>query len=196
MPAAAAEAASKAVAAALRKPKASKQAADATSAGLADEQLLDDLDQALAEGQQREQQSLRSPATGIKPELTEERRSLDSKPSEGAALMASEQVSREASELGTKPKKPPPGFESVNGVVKPSSRAKKVRCRPKASLAFLPVLSKACSTCSALHICSRAMQINLPWSPATLRGRCCVSAQEQMLLVQAALVGTEIAIHP
>ncbi len=131
MPAAAAEAASKAVAAALRKPKASKQAADARSAGLADEQLLEDLDQALAEGQQGEQQlpDLRSPAAGMKPEFAEQRRSLDSKPSEGAVPVASEQVSREAPEPGVKPKKPPPGFESVNGAVKPSSRAKKVNCR-------------------------------------------------------------------
>ena len=153
MPAAAAEAASKAVAAALRKPKAIKQAAEARSAGLADEQLLEDLDQALAEGQQREQQlqDLRSPAAGVKPEFAEQRRSLDSKPSEGAALVASEQVSREAPEAGVKPKKPPPGFESVNGVVKASSRAKKVNSKPEASLASVPVLSLAGSSCIALH---------------------------------------------
>ena len=139
MPAAAAEAASKAVAAALWKPKAPKHAADARSAGLADEQLLEDLDQALAQGQQREGQSQepRSTADGVRQEAFEQRAPLDSRLSEVAALVVSEQVSKEAPEPGVKPKKPPPGFESVNGALKASSRAKKVswQTRPLPSLA-------------------------------------------------------------
>ena len=131
MPAAAAEAASKAVAAALRKPKAPKPAADARSAGQPDEQLLEDLDLALAQGQQREHQAQdpRSAADSVEQEVfVEQRPPLDSKPSEGAVHVAGEQVSREAPERGVKPKKPPPGFESVNGALKASSRTKKVSC--------------------------------------------------------------------
>ena len=135
MPAAAAEAASKAVAAALRRPKAPKQAADVRSAGPPEEQLLEDLDQALASGQQREDQPQdpRSAADSVEQEGFEQRPPFYSKASEGGVHVASEQVSREAPEPGVKPKKPPPGFESVNGALKPSSRAKKVSCRVVAS---------------------------------------------------------------
>lgn len=164
MPAAAAEAASKAVAAALRKPRAPKQAADARSAGLADEQLLEDLDLALAQGQQREAQSQepRSTADGVGQEAVEQRPPLDSRPLEVAAPLISEQVSKEAPELGVKPKKPPPGFESVNGALKASSRAKKVSWQngPLSSLAGLADL-KSLPTCTALHICSSVVHMGI-----------------------------------
>lgn len=128
MPAEAAEAASKAVAAALRKSKAPKQPSDARSAGLPDEQLLEDLDQPLAQGQGREQQPQepRSAVDAGRQEAFEQRKPLDSKLSEGAAPTIGEQAFKEAHELGVKPKKPPPGFESVNGALKASSRTKKV----------------------------------------------------------------------
>jgi len=127
MPVAAAEAASKAVAAALRKPKLSKQASDARSAGPTDESLQEDLDQALAQGPQTEQQQVSAPAAnGDKEETSEQRRAPVSKPSQGTMPVSSEQPPKDVSEPGSKPKKPPPGFESVNGVLKASSRAKKV----------------------------------------------------------------------
>jgi len=127
MPAAAAEAASKAVAAALRKSKLPKQALDARSAGPTDESLQEDLDQALAQGPQTEQQQVSAPAAnGFKEEAAEHSRAQASKPSQGAMPVSSEQPPKDVLELGSKPKKPPPGFESVNGVLKASSRAKKV----------------------------------------------------------------------
>lgn len=122
MPAAAAEAASKAVAAALRKGK-PKQASDARSAGPADEQLMDELDHALGQGPTKD--ALQQ-APG---EDASEQGVLHSKLSDGSMLVqAVEQASREASEAGGKVKssKPPPGFESVNGALKASSRTKKV----------------------------------------------------------------------
>ena len=113
MPPAAAEAASKAVAAALRigKPKHG-------SAGLADEQQLQEggeQAQDQSPGKQQEQQAADTDAA-------------QSAPEQGGVLpLASEAGVREPSEGGkAKSTKPPPGFESVNGVLKASTRAKKV----------------------------------------------------------------------
>ena len=113
MPPAAAEAASKAVAAALRKGKAKHG-----SVGLADEQQVqDDGEQVQAQGpgMQQEQQAADTDPVQSVPEQR------------GALPAASEVEAREPSEGGKiKSTKPPPGFESVNGVLKASTRAKKV----------------------------------------------------------------------
>ena len=113
MPPAAAEAASKAVAAALRKGKLKHG-----SAGLADEQQLqEDSEQVQAQGpgMQQEQQAADTDAVQSMPEQR------------GALPAAIEAGAREPSEGGkAKSTKPPPGFESVNGVLKASTRAKKV----------------------------------------------------------------------
>ena len=117
---AAAEAASKAVAAALRKGKLKHG-----SAGLADEQQLqEDGEQAQSPGKQQEQQAAGADAVQCAPE---QRGALHSRASEGALPAASEVGAREPSEGGkAKSTKPPPGFESVNGILKASTRAKKV----------------------------------------------------------------------
>ena len=124
MPPAAAEAASKAVAAALRKGKLKHG-----SAGLADEQQLqEEGEQAQAQGpgMQQEQQAADTDAAQSTPE---QRTALHNRAPEGALPAASEAGAREPSEGGkAKSTKPPPGFESVNGVLKVSTRAKKVGC--------------------------------------------------------------------
>ena len=118
MPPAAAEAASKAVAAALRKGK--PKHGSAGSAGLADEQQLqEDGERVQGPGKQQEQQAADAGAVQSAPE---QRGAVHTRASEGALPAASE-----ASEGGkVKSTKPPPGFESVNGVLKASTRAKKV----------------------------------------------------------------------
>ena len=124
MPPAAAEAASKAVAAALRKGKPKHG-----SAGLADEQQLqEDGEQVQAQGPgMGTQQAQQAAGTDAAQSAPEQRAALHSRASEGALPVVSEAGAREPSD-GAKVKstKPPPGFESVNGVLKASTGAKKV----------------------------------------------------------------------